>query len=56
MDICGRYYICQLRADDVIAVISHINAIPCPEDSGGTTTSGGAGEGEHRRVNVGLCF
>ena len=54
MNIGGCLCICHPRGDDVAIVSSHSITISCPEDSGGRTTSGGAGEGEHRRVNDGL--
>ena len=52
MGVGGCHWICQyLRSDTVGAVITEHCAIPPPGDSGGRTTSGGAGEGEHRRVS-----
>jgi len=56
MDIGGCLCICHPRAVDVVVVSSNNIAIPCPEDIGGRTTSGGAGEGEHRGANNGLCL
>ena len=51
MGVGGCLCICHLRSDTVGAVITEHCAIPPPGDSGGRTTSGGAGEGEHRRVS-----
>ena len=47
--------ICHLRSDTVGAVITEHYAIPPPGDRGGRPTSGGAGEGEHRRVSGWVC-
>ena len=47
------YCICHLRSDTVGAVITEHCTIPPPGDSGGRTTSGGAGEGEGQWL--GLC-
>ena len=39
----------------MVAIITEHCAIPPPGDSGGRTTSGGAGEGEHGRVSGWVC-
>ena len=39
----------------MVAVIIEQCTIPSPGDSGGGTTSGGAGEGEHRRISGQIC-
>ena len=52
VSVIGCLSICQyLRSDVVGAVITEHCPIPPPGDSSGRTTSGGAGEGEHRRVS-----
>ena len=50
----GSLCICHLRSDTVGAVITEHCTIPPPGDSGGRTTSGGAGEGEHRSSGIQL--
>ena len=39
----------------MVAVIPEYCTIPLPNNSGGRTTSRGAGEGEHRRVSGWIC-
>ena len=39
----------------MVAVITEHCAISPPGDSGGGTTSGDAGEGEHRRISGRVC-
>ena len=54
--VSGCHCICQyLRSDTISVVITEHSAIPSPGDSGGRTTSGGAGEGEHREVSGWVC-
>ena len=54
MNIGGCLCFCHPRGDAMVAVTNQSIAPPCPRDSRGRTTSGGAGEGEHRGVSVGL--
>ena len=55
MVVGGCCTISHLRSDTVGIVITEHCAIPPPGDSGDRTTSGGAGEGEHRKVSGQVC-
>ena len=48
VDVGGCLWVYHLRVDVMVAVITKHCTIPPPGDSGGRTTSGRTGEGEHR--------
>ena len=55
VSVGGGHRIYHLRSNVIVIVITEHCAISPPGDSGSRTTSGGAGEGEHRRISDWVC-